>query len=86
MVNILYCGNDQVFDGMLTSALSVLKRTTSSEPFCFYIFTMDVTRIKPEYNPVPESLAAFFLATSKRSHASRRSLNWSSDPAKDTLA
>jgi len=60
VVNVLYCGNYKVFDGMITSTLSILKRTESKEPFCFYIFTMDVSRIKPEYLPVNESLAAFY--------------------------
>ena len=25
MINILFCGNDKVFDGMITTALSILK-------------------------------------------------------------
>ncbi len=60
MVNILYCGNDMVFDGMLTCTLSILKRTASAEPFTFYIFTMDVTRIQDSYRPVTDAQVAFF--------------------------
>ena len=60
MVNILYCGNEGVFDGILTSALSVLKRTNSKEAFCFYIFTMDVSHIKKEYVPISDKVIAFF--------------------------
>lgn len=60
MVNILFCGNDKVFDGVLTCALSILKRTESDEPFNFYIYTMDVSHIKPTYVPVTESQVAFF--------------------------
>ena len=52
MVNILFCGNSGVFDGMLTCILSILKRTSSSEPFGFYIFTMDVTHLNEKYTPV----------------------------------
>ena len=52
MVNILFCGNGKVFDGMLTSALSILKRTDSREPFCFYVFTMDVSHLKDTYVPI----------------------------------
>lgn len=59
MVNILFCGNDRVFDGMLTSALSILKRTDSKEPFTFYVFTMDVSHIKESYTPVTEKQIAF---------------------------
>ena len=60
MVNILFCGNDKVFDGMLTCALSILKRTESKEPFTFYVFTMDVSHLMDSYVPVSERQMAFF--------------------------
>ena len=60
MVNILCCGNDKVFAGMLTCALSILKRTESKEPFTFYVFTMDVSHLKDSYVPVSERQMAFF--------------------------
>ena len=60
MVNILFCGNDKVFDGMLTCALSILKRTCSDEPFTFYVFTMDVSHIKETYLPVNARQMDFF--------------------------
>ena len=59
MINILYCGNDKVFDGMLTSALSILKRSGLDEPIRFFIFTMDVSHIKPNYLPVSDEAAEF---------------------------
>ena len=59
MVNILFCGNAGVFDGMLTGMLSILKRTESKEPFTFYVFTMTLTRIKDNYTPVTEEQAEF---------------------------
>ena len=65
MVNILFCGNNQVFDGMLTCALSILKRTESREPFTFYIFTMDVSHIKKSYLPVADSQIKFFNSVIK---------------------
>ena len=55
MVNILFCGNDKVFDGVLTCTLSILNRTTSKEPFRFYIFTMDVSDIKEAYVPISDN-------------------------------
>ena len=55
MINVLFCGNDKVFDGMLTCSLSILKRSRTDEPITFYIYTMDVSHIKPQYLPV-ESL------------------------------
>ena len=33
MINILFCGNDKVFDGMITTTLSILKRTKTLKPF-----------------------------------------------------
>ncbi len=49
MINILFAGNDKIFDGILTCMLSILIRTKTREPFIFYIFTMDVSHIKEEY-------------------------------------
>lgn len=60
MVNILFCGNKQVFDGMLTCALSILKRTESKEPFTFYCFTMDVSHLREDYLPLTDSQMDFF--------------------------
>ena len=59
MLNILYCGNDKVFDGILTSALSILKRSKTEEAIRFFIFTMDVSHIKPEYLPMDSSQIDF---------------------------
>ncbi len=60
MVNVLFCGNSGVFDGMLTCALSMFKRTQSREPFCFYVFTMDVSHIQEQYKPVSDAQMDFF--------------------------
>lgn len=59
MVNILFCGNDRVFDGMLTCALSIVKRSPSVEPYTFYLFTMDVSHIKETYLPITAAQAGF---------------------------
>lgn len=59
MINVLFAGNDKVFDGMLTCVISILKRTETKEPFRFFIFTMDVSYIKPEYLPVSAEQTAF---------------------------
>lgn len=60
MINILFCGNDKVFDGFLTCALSILKRTASSEPFHFYIFTLDLQDINPKYRAISDRHIRFF--------------------------
>lgn len=59
MIHILFCGNDKVFDGILTCLLSILKRTDTIEAFDVWVFTMDATRIKPEYRPIREEQITF---------------------------
>lgn len=66
MINILFSGNAGVFDGILTCMLSILKRTETKEPFCFYVYTMDVTRIKPEYQPISDKQIAFLDEVAKQ--------------------
>ena len=60
MINILFCGNDKVFDGLLTCSLSILKRSRLDEPISFYIFTMDVSHIKDTYVPISNEMVEFF--------------------------
>ncbi len=60
MVNILFCGNGYVFDGMLTCALSIMKRSESKEPYTFYVYTMDVSHIKPAYTPIDDGIIEYF--------------------------
>lgn len=59
MINLLYCGNRGVFDGILTSAISILKRSRLDEPMSFYVFTMDVSHLREDYVPVSDSQAEF---------------------------
>ena len=59
MINLLYCGNDGVFDGVLTSALSVVRRMEAPRALTVYIFTMDLTRADPRYTPMTQAQAAF---------------------------
>lgn len=66
MINILFCGNDKVFDGMLTCALSIFKRSKLDEGVRFFVMTMDVSHIKPEYLPVSAEQMEFFESVIKR--------------------
>lgn len=59
MINILFSGNAGVFDGILTCMLSIFKRTKTREPFRFFVYTMDITRIKPEYQSISDRQIAF---------------------------
>ncbi len=52
-MNLLLCGNKKVFDGALTELISIANRT--AEPIHCYIFTMNLTRVKPEYEPIEDN-------------------------------
>ena len=52
MINLLLCGNEKVFDGALTELISITNRT--QEAIKCYIFTAELTRIKPEYTAINE--------------------------------
>ncbi len=58
-MNILFSGNDKVFDGILTCMLSIFKRTAVVEPFTIYVLTMDVSHIKSEYTAISDEKIAF---------------------------
>ena len=60
MIDILFCGNDGVFDGMLTCTLSVLMRTDTAEPFHFHVFTMDVSHLDERYIPLTKEHIALY--------------------------
>ena len=66
MVNVLFCGNSGVFDGFLTCALSLMKRTESKEPFAFYLFTMSLPRLSERYTALTDDEIALFESVIKR--------------------
>ncbi len=57
MINLLLCGNKKVFDGALTELLSITNKT--KETINCYIFTMDVSRINPEYTCITDEQVEF---------------------------
>ena len=57
MINLLLCGNGKVFDGALTELISITNRT--QEVIKCYIFTAELTRIKPEYTAINEEQVKF---------------------------
>lgn len=66
MINILFSGNGKVFDGVLSCMLSILKRTDTKEPFCIFVYTMDITRIKPEYTAISQEMTDFLDKVAKK--------------------
>ncbi len=65
MKNILFCGNDKVFDGILTAMLSIFMRTKSKEPFTLFIFTMDVSHLNKRFTPLSDAQANFLDEVAK---------------------
>lgn len=59
MINILYSGNGKVFDGVLTSALSIVKRMEQPRPLRIYLYTMTLTRLNPNYTAMGEEHTSF---------------------------
>lgn len=66
MINLLFSGNGKVFDGVLSCMLSIFKRTKTKEPFRIFVYTMDVTRMKPEYTAISEKMITFFDKVAKQ--------------------
>lgn len=59
MINVLYAGNSGVFDGIVTSSLSMVKRLAAPRNITINILTMDVTRIDKKYVPITEKQTKF---------------------------
>ena len=51
-MDILFCGNDKVFDGVLTAGLSIVRRLEKPRKLTIHIFTMELTRISADYLPM----------------------------------
>lgn len=66
MINVLYCGNAGVFDGVLTSALSIVKRMETPRPVKLYIFTMDLSDLDEKYTPLKQGHADIIEAAIKK--------------------
>ena len=64
MINLLLCGNEKVFDGALTELISITNRTEESIN-CF-VFTAELTRIKPEYTSIKDEQIEFLEEVVKR--------------------
>lgn len=71
-INILYAGNDKVFDGILTSALSAVMRLDAPTELEIHILTMDLTRANPKYTPMNDTHARAICEALKRHNPSTR--------------
>lgn len=57
MINIMLSGNIKVFDGALSELISITNKT--KESIKCYIFTMDISEIKPEYKAITDEQIQF---------------------------
>ena len=69
MINLLFCGNEKVFDGVLTAALSVVMRLEKPRPVRIWIFTMTLTRVSENYTPMTQAHATFIENALKKHNA-----------------
>lgn len=56
-MKILYCGNQGVIDGIMSSLISIANKTT--EPIKCYILTMDLSDIDARYQPISTDFISF---------------------------
>jgi len=70
MINLMLCGNDKVFDGMLITLLSITKYT--KESLNVYINTMDLREIDEKFSPITEQHRA--IIESKLKEKNRESI------------
>lgn len=50
MINIMFCGNSKIFDGMIIALLSIIKY--NKMPLNVYILTMDLHELNDNYLPI----------------------------------
>ena len=53
MINLMFCGNDKVIDGMIISLLSIVKYC--KKPLNVFILTMDLHEMNENYMPINEN-------------------------------
>lgn len=57
MINVLFSGNSYVFDGVMTTLLSIENHYKG--PITAYIFTMDVSYLDPRFTPIEDKHVEF---------------------------
>jgi len=65
-MNILYCGNNKVEDGLLLSVLSLIRNI--NEPIHIYILTMEITTTDNAYQPISGRFAAYLDGVIKKAN------------------
>ncbi|WP_125589318.1 glycosyltransferase [Companilactobacillus jidongensis] len=65
-MNILYCGDSNIKDGLLISILSLIKNTNG--PFKIYVLTADIKTSQKEYYPIDDRTIKYLDSILKKSN------------------
>lgn len=71
-MNLLFSGNDYVFDGIMTCLLSAFMRTKSEDPFKVYVLTMDVSHLDSRYVPISDKKIAYLESVAQKYNPGNR--------------
>ena len=52
MINIMFCGNQKVYDGLLIAIISIVKHT--KEPLSIYLITANLQKLNDDFVPLGE--------------------------------
>lgn len=72
MINLLFCGNSYVFDGVMTCLLSIEKYYKGE--ITAYIYTMDVSHLNPKFTPIADDQVEFIDRMLKDTNPNSRAI------------
>lgn len=67
MINILFCGDSNAYDGILISTLSILKNTKDS--LNIYVLTADLSNIDKKFKPIEDTQIEVIEGVLKKSNS-----------------
>ena len=70
MINVLFSGNSYVFDGVMTTLLSIEKHYKGE--ITAYVFTMDVSYLNPKFTPIEDDQIQFIDNMLKQTNANSK--------------
>lgn len=74
MINLLFSGNSYVFDGVMTTLLSIEKYYKG--PITANVFTMDVSYINPKFTPIADEQIEFLDKIMKKTNKESRCIKY----------
>jgi len=67
MINLLFTGNDKIFEGLSISLLSIVKHC--NQPLNVYVLTMDLHELNPNYMPITQNMVDILETNIKKVNA-----------------